>query len=98
MKSLPQRLPDNGIPFTIDGWRVDGLPREMLLRLRKLADRKGSTVADELHDGMAQWLAKREAESKLPAKIIQFPRQLLTSRKIGHDTNSGPAKINAALI
>jgi hypothetical protein len=33
-------------------------------------------VADELHDGMAQWLAKREAESELPAKIIQFPRQL----------------------
>jgi hypothetical protein len=76
MKALSQRLPDNAIPFTIDGWRVDALPREMLLRLRKLADRKGSTVADELRDGMAQWLAKHEAESKLPAKITQFPGQL----------------------
>jgi hypothetical protein len=76
MKAQSQRLPNNAIPFTIDGWRVDALSREMLRRLRKLADRKGSTVADELHDGMAQWLAKREAESKLPAKIIQFPRQL----------------------
>ena len=73
MKSLPQRLPDNGIPFTIDGWRVDGLPREMLLRLRKLADHNGSTVADQLCKGIAQWLAKREADTELPEKIIRFP-------------------------
>ena len=73
MKAVPQPLPDNAIPFTIDGWRVDGLPQEMLLRLRKLADHNGSTVADQLRKGMAQWLAKREAERELPEKIIRFP-------------------------
>ena len=69
----PQRLPDNAIPFSIDGWRVDVLSREMLLRLRKLADHNGSTVAAQLRKGIAQWLAKREAESELPEKIIRFP-------------------------
>ena len=64
----PQRLPDNAIPFTIHGWRVDVLSQEMLLRLGKLADHNGSTVADQLHKGIAQWLAKRE----LPEKIIRF--------------------------
>ena len=73
MKAVPQPLQDNAIPFTIDGWRVDGLPQEMLLRLRKLADHNGSTVADQLRKGMAQWLAKREAERELPEKIIHFP-------------------------
>ena len=69
----PQRLPDNAIPFSIDGWRVDVLSQEMLLRLRKLADHNDSTVADQLRKGIAQWLAKREAESELPEKIIRFP-------------------------
>jgi len=45
----------------------------VLLRLRKLADHNGSTVADQLRKGIAQWLAKREAESELPEKIIRFP-------------------------
>jgi len=73
MKAVPQRLPDNAIPFTIDGWRVDVLSQQMLLRLRKLADHNGSTVAKQLSKGMSQWLAKREAESELPEKIIRFP-------------------------
>ena len=73
MKAVPQRLPDNAIPLTIHGWRVDVLSQEMLLRLRKLADHNGSTVADQLRMGMAQWLAKHEAESELPEKIIRFP-------------------------
>jgi hypothetical protein len=69
----PQRLPDNAIPFSIDGWRVDVLSQEMLLRLRNLADHNGSTVADQLRKGIAQWLAKREAERELSEKIIRFP-------------------------
>ena len=72
----PQRLPDNAISLTIPGWRVHVLSQEMLLRLRKLADHNGSTVADQLCKGIAEWLAKREADSELSAKIIQFPRQL----------------------
>ena len=68
----PQRLPDNAIPLSIDGWRVDVLSQEMV-RLRKLADHNGSTGADQLRNGIAQWLAKREAESELPEKIIRFP-------------------------
>jgi hypothetical protein len=41
--------------------------------LRKLADRKGSSVEQVIREAVNQWLSQCEVEGKLKKKIIRFP-------------------------
>ena len=69
MKTWPQ----NVARFKIDGIPVDHLDQRMMRKFRRIADWSGWTVADHLHQAMEDYIAKREAEKQLQAKIIIFP-------------------------
>lgn len=66
--------PSNLIPFA----PFDGLPplhkldQKMMKRLRKLADRTGSTVERCIREGLADFVTRHAADEKLEAKIIDF--------------------------
>jgi predicted transcriptional regulator len=47
----------------------------MMRNLRTLADRIGCTPEHLLHESIAQFVAKYEAEGKLATKIISFPKR-----------------------
>jgi len=47
----------------------------MMRRLRKLANRKGGSVEDVIHEALDQFMAECEADRELEAKIIRFPKR-----------------------
>jgi hypothetical protein len=66
MKTLPQ----NVVPFVLRGLPpLNKLDQSMMIKLRKLADLTGSTVEDLIHEGILQFAAKCEVETK----VIRFP-------------------------
>jgi hypothetical protein len=69
MKTLPR----NVTPFTLQGWPLDTLDQETRVELRKLADQTGWTIAEVMHEVTKEYVARREAENELSAKILKFP-------------------------
>jgi hypothetical protein len=69
MKTLPR----NVTPFTLQGWPLDTLDQETMVELRKLADQTGWTIAEVMHEVTKEYVARREAENELSAKILKFP-------------------------
>jgi hypothetical protein len=47
----------------------------MMRRLGELADRRGWTVEQLIHEALEQWVAKCETERELEMKIIRFPKR-----------------------
>jgi hypothetical protein len=68
-------LPRNVTPFKLDGWPLDALDQTAMVELRKLADQTGWTVAEVMHEVTQEYLARRQAENDLPAKILKFPKR-----------------------
>ena len=72
MKTLPRNI----LPFVLRGLpRLDKLDQRLMRKLRKLADRTGSTVEDLIHEGILEFVATCEAERELETKIIRFPKR-----------------------
>ncbi|HMF46861.1 MAG TPA: hypothetical protein VKE29_09320 [Candidatus Udaeobacter sp.] len=63
----------NVTPFTLDGWPVDAFDQTTLMKLRKLADQTGWTIADIMHDLTEEYVARLKVEGEREAKIIRFP-------------------------
>ena len=71
MKTLPQNI----VPFVLRGLPpLNKLDQSLMRKLRRLADRTGWTVADLIHEGILEFVAKREADRELETKIIRFPK------------------------
>jgi hypothetical protein len=72
-----EKLPWNMTPFA----PFDGLPalnkvdQAMMRRLGELADRRGWTVEQLIHEAPEQWVAQCETERELEMKIIRFPKR-----------------------
>jgi hypothetical protein len=72
-----EKLPSNMTPFA----PFDGLPalnkvdQAMMRRLGELADRRGWTVEQLIHEAPEQWVAQCETERELEMKIIRFPKR-----------------------
>ena len=73
MKRTPKWPPQNVIPFKVSGLAVNGLDRELLAKLSRIANRKGVTLADVIYDYVDEWMTESEAETELERKIIRFP-------------------------
>jgi len=73
-------LPRNVTPFKLDGWPVDVLDLTAMVELRKLADHTGWTIAEVMHEVTQEYVARRQAENELPAKILKFPNTKLAAR------------------
>jgi len=68
-------LPRNVAPFKLDGWPLDALDQTAMVELRKLADQTGWTVGEVMHEVTQEYVARRQAENDLPAKILKFPKR-----------------------
>ena len=73
-----EKLPSNMTPFApFDGLpALDKIDQTMMRRLRKLANLRGGSVEDIIHEALEQFVSKCEAERELETKIIRFPKQL----------------------
>jgi hypothetical protein len=70
MKTRPQNL----VPFVLRGLPpLDKLDQRLMRKLRKLADRTGSTVEDLIHEGILEFVTKCQAKRELETKIIRLP-------------------------
>ena len=68
--------PKNIVPFVLRGLPpLDKLDQSLMKKLRKLADRTGSTVEDLIHEGILEFVTKRQAEKELGTKIIHLQRR-----------------------
>jgi len=68
--------PKNIVPFVLRGLPpLDQLDQRLMRKLRKLADRTGSTVEDLIYEGILEFVTKRQVEKELETKIIQLPAQ-----------------------
>src|SRR5262245_30776534 len=68
------------VPFVLRGVPpLDQLNQRLMRKLRKLADRTGSTVEDLLHEGILEFVAKCQTEKEPWTRIIPFPGQLQPS-------------------
>jgi len=66
--------PKNIVPFVLRGLPpLDKLDQRLMGKLRKLADRTGSTVEDLIHEGILEFVPKFQAKKELKKKIIQLP-------------------------
>ena len=79
------------MPFRLDGWPLDSLDQETIVKLRKLSDQTGSTVADVMRKMANEYMANVRAEAELKEKIIWLPIKCTPTR-------SARAKTNAASI
>jgi hypothetical protein len=78
MKTLPQNI----VPFVLRGLPpLHKLDQSMMRKLRKLANRTGSTVEDLIHEGILGFVAKCQAEKELETKIIQLPMRCAKSAR-----------------
>ena len=69
-----QTRPKNIVPFVLRGLPpLDKVDQRLMRKLRRLADRTGSTVEDLIHEGILEFVAKCSAEAELDAKLIAFP-------------------------
>jgi len=70
MKARPQNI----LPFILRGLPpLDKLDQRLMRKLRNLADQTGSTVEGLIHEGILEFVAKRQADKELETKIIQLP-------------------------
>jgi len=66
--------PENIVPFVLRGLPpLDKIDQRLMRKLRRLADRTGSTVEDLIHEGILEFVAQCQAEAQLDAKLIAFP-------------------------
>jgi hypothetical protein len=77
MKSSQKRWPENVEQLRIADLPMGALDQPMMRLMRKLADQNGVTVEDV----MLALIERCEAEKKLQAKIIPFPKTRRTSAK-----------------
>src|SRR5437762_1493923 len=70
MTTPPKRWPDNVEQFRIADLPVGALDQPMMRLMRKIADKEDSTVEEV----MVALIERCEAERKLEAKIIPFPK------------------------
>ena len=64
----------NIVPFVLRGLPpLDKLDQRLLRKLRKLADRTGSSVEDLIHEGILEFMVKCQAKKELETKIIRLP-------------------------
>jgi len=49
-------------------------PRKVMLKLQRRRSPHGRTMDDLVHDGVAEWLARREAEKERPGKLSDSAR------------------------
>ena len=69
-----KKRPKNIVPFVLRGLPpLDKLDQRLMKKLRKLANRTGSTVEDLIHEGILEFVTKCQAEKELETKIIQLP-------------------------
>jgi hypothetical protein len=88
MKTPKKRWPDNVEQFRIADLPVGALDQPMMRLMRKIADINGWTVEEV----MMAFVERCEAERKLKAKIIPFPKIRSTV------TKSARTKTSAALL
>jgi hypothetical protein len=71
-----KRSPQNITPFVLEGLPLlHKLDQRMMRKLRNLADRSGLTVEQQIHEAIAQFVAKQETQRELETKIISFPKR-----------------------
>ena len=90
-------LPRNVTPFKLDGWPLDALDQTAMVELRKLADQTGWTVAEVMHEVTQEYVAKRQAENDLPAKILKFPKRQV-SQIAGSSSRNAVSSSSACTI
>ena len=74
--------PKNVVPFVLRGLPpMDMLDQRLMKKLRKLANRTGSTVEDLIHEGILEFVAKCQAKKELGTKIIQLPKAIRVATK-----------------
>ena len=73
MKTFPKPWPDNIEVFRIGKWRVDHLNQEMMTTMRKIADKRGSTIEEVMDCMLLDFIDRCAAESELETKVIPFP-------------------------
>jgi hypothetical protein len=91
MKTLSQNI----VPFVLRGLpRLNKLDQSTMRKLRKLADRTGWSVEDLIHEGILEFMAKREAEGELKSKIIRFRKPMgIGSKAKSRRCSDGPSSL-----
>jgi hypothetical protein len=84
MKTLPKQWPDKVVVFRIGRWRTDHFDQEMMREMRKIADKRGSTIEEVMDRALVDFVERRVADSELATKIIPFP-----IKRLPPDTSSG---------
>jgi hypothetical protein len=72
-KTLPKQWPDKIEAFRVGRWRVDHLDQEMMRTIRKIADKRGSTIEEVMDQALLDFVQRCVADSELSGKIIPFP-------------------------
>ena len=85
MKTRPKQWPDNIEVFRIGRWRVDHLDQEMMRTIRKIADKRGSTIEGVIERAILDFVEQCIADSELATKVIPFP----IKRRPNSNTSSG---------
>jgi hypothetical protein len=81
-------LPRNVTQFKLDGWPLDALDQTAMVEIRKLADQTGWTVAEVIREVTQEYVARRQAENDLPAKILKFPKRQASRIAASSSTNA----------
>ena len=84
MKTLPKQWPNKVVVFRIGRWRTDHLDQEMMRTMRKIADRRGSTIEEVMDRALLNFIERRLADVELATKIIPFP-----IKRLPPNTSSG---------
>jgi len=85
MKTTAKQWPDKIEAFRIGGWRVDHLDQQMMRTMRKIADKRGSTIEGVIERAILDFVEQCIADSELAMKIIPFP----IKRRPNPNTSSG---------
>jgi hypothetical protein len=73
MKTPPKQWSDNIVVFRIGRWRTDHLDQEIMRTMRKIADKRGSTIEEVMDRTLLDFVERRIADNELATKIIPFP-------------------------
>jgi hypothetical protein len=85
MNVVPKQSANKIEAFRIGRWRVDHLDQEMLIRMRHIADARGSTIEEVMDRALLDFVEACVADSELATKVIPFPTKRLPNRNTsGH--------------